>query len=82
MIKDTNSYYIGVIRHFQQLERGFQKSKVVKLGVCSAARRGVVQVVRKSIEKLMQIMLTLRPYIFILWLKKNNTQENNVSIMI
>ena len=44
MIKDTNSYHIGVIRHFQQLDRGFQKSKVVKLGVCSAARRGVVQV--------------------------------------
>ena len=52
MIKDTNSYHIGVIRHFQQLEGGFQKSKVVKLGVCSAARRGVVQVCDKVIRKI------------------------------
>ena len=86
MTQDTlNSYHIGVIRHFQQLERGFQKRKVVKLGVCSAARKGIIQVCDEGNRKInanntdfakldfekMKYFKTIHALV-----KKNNTQEN------
>lgn len=55
----------------------------MKLGVCSAARRGVVQVCEKVNRKINANNADFKTLHFhSLVKKKKNTQENNVSIMI
>ena len=54
----------------------------MKLGVCSAARRGVVQVCDKVNRKINANNADFKTLHFHSLVKKNNTQENNVSIMI